>query len=193
MTAKNLTLLFAILLLQLNGNTQEFHPADYIKIMPEPARVYKVCEPSDSFLLSSMSLPVQLVVSEKTKILVSLMYRTVTDSLSAGVGIAAPQIGVSQRVILVQRFDKPNQPFEAYINPEIIQYSQLQAKRQEGCLSIDDVRLEVERPYAVLLSYFTVKGEHRMEMVEDFTARIFQHEIDHLNGILFPQRVFQKE
>jgi peptide deformylase len=117
------------------------------------------------------------------------MYMTVTDSMSRGVGIAAPQIGINKRVILVQCFDKENQPFEAYINPAIIKYSELKARRIEGCLSVDDYRSEVERSYAILLSYFTVEGEYKLEMVEDFVARIFQHEIDHLDGILFTQRI----
>jgi peptide deformylase len=116
------------------------------------------------------------------------MFRTVTDSLSRGVGIAAPQIGVNKRVIIVKRFDKLNEPFEAYINPKILQFSMLQATREEGCLSVDGIRCEVERPYAILVSYTTVWGESKTEMVEDYTARIFQHEIDHLDGILFTER-----
>jgi peptide deformylase len=120
------------------------------------------------------------------------MYKTVTDSLSLGVGIAAPQVGVNKRVILVQRFDKAGEPFEAYLNPTIIQYTALQETRREGCLSVDNFRCEVERSYAILISSFSVDGIFRIEMVEGFTARIFQHEIDHLDGILFTERVTKK-
>jgi peptide deformylase len=168
-------------------SAQLFSPADYIEEISMPVRVFKSHIPNDSIILNSISVPVS-PSDANLKLLISKMYKTVTDSLSRGVGIAAPQIGINKRVILVQRFDKPNEPFEAYINPSIIQRSDLMALRTEGCLSVDDYRCEVERSYAILINYFTVDGIFNTEMVEDFTARIFQHEIDHLDGILFPER-----
>ena len=114
------------------------------------------------------------------------LYRTVTDSASLGVGIAAPQVGILRNIIWVQRFDKPNLPFEVYLNPKIIQYTERKQPCPEGCLSIPNKRATTtNRAYAILLEYDTQEGEHRTEMVEGFTAVIFQHEIDHLNGILF--------
>ena len=168
--------------------SQTFKPNDFIIQLNEPARVLKSHIESDSIILHSLSTPIELNDGDLQR-LISLMYRTVTDSLSRGVGIAAPQIGVNKRVVLVQRFDKPDEPFEAYLNPIIVQYSNLKANRFEGCLSIDDCREEVERSYAILVNYFTVDGEFKIELVEDFTARIFQHEIDHLDGILFTSRL----
>jgi peptide deformylase len=169
-------------------SAQVFSPASYIEQLSSPSRVFKSHLPADSIVLTTPSANVS-PFDPSIKILISQMYRTVIDSLSRGVGIAAPQIGVNKRVILVQRLDKTEQPFEAYINPIILQYSKLKALRAEGCLSIDDFRCEVERPYAILVAYFTIAGEYKMEMVEDFVARIFQHEIDHLDGVLFPERV----
>ena len=169
-------------------NAQTFVPTDYLDYSIDAVRVYKSHIPSDSIVLHSVSVPVKHD-DPGLRTLISMMYKTVTDSLSRGVGIAAPQIGINKRVVLVQRFDKPNEPFEAYINPTIIKYSNLKAMRAEGCLSIDDIRSDVERSYAIFLSYFSIDGEFKMEMVEDFVARIFQHEIDHLDGILFTERL----
>ncbi|PKP39507.1 MAG: peptide deformylase [Bacteroidetes bacterium HGW-Bacteroidetes-15] len=169
-------------------NAQIFVPTDYLDENIDLARVYKSHVPNDSIVLHTISAPIKLDAPELRSI-ISMMYKTVTDSLSRGVGIAAPQIGINKRVILVQRFDKPNEPFEAYVNPTIIKYSMLKAMRTEGCLSIDDFRCEVERSYAILLGYFSIDGEYKLEMVEDFVARIFQHEIDHLDGILFTERI----
>lgn len=123
------------------------------------------------------------------KVLIDRMYRAVTDSLDGGVGIAAPQVGINRNVIWVQRFDKENNPFEVYINPKIVWKSEELSKGAEGCLSIPVVRGEVYRSNAVEIEYQDRKGKKHSEKVEGFTAVIFQHEIDHLNGILFTQRI----
>ncbi|MFO8023339.1 MAG: peptide deformylase [Perlabentimonas sp.] len=167
---------------------QEFWPEKFLLDIEEPEYVLKSHVKTDSTILAAIAEPVNPDDSVLIREITSRMFRTVTDSLSAGVGIAAPQVGISKRIIIVQRFDKPSLPFEAYVNPAIIQQTELTHIKEEGCLSIDDIRARVERPYAILIGYFTVNGEYKIEMVEDFTARIFQHEIDHLNGILFTQR-----
>jgi peptide deformylase len=106
--------------------------------------------------------------------------------MSMGVGIAAPQVGILKNIIWVQRFDKEDFPFEVYINPRILSYSTLKQDCQEGCLSIPD-RSDTtrNRSYAIMIDYDKIDGSHHTEMIEDFTAVIFQHEIDHLNGILY--------
>jgi peptide deformylase len=109
-----------------------------------------------------------------------------------GVGIAAPQVGLLRRIIWVQRFDKEGFPFEVYLNPVIRQYSQLKQCGPEGCLSIPERRDSVFRAYAILLEYDTPQGQHLLEMVEGFTAVIFQHEVDHLNGILYIDHLAQE-
>ncbi len=159
-----------------------------------PMRVYQITNRKDSVLLRTKSEDV--IVNPNDAVLqhfVDRLYRTVTDSMSLGVGIAAPQVGILKNIIWVQRFDKVGFPFEVYLNPKIRQYSRKKQPCLEGCLSIPDKRdTTTNRAYAILLEYDRMDGTHEIEMVEDFTAVIFQHEIDHLNGILFIDHLKQE-
>ncbi len=119
----------------------------------------------------------------------SRMLATVQDPDHSGVGIAAPQVGINKNAIWVQRFDKEGQPFEFYINPKIIWRSKLLRKGTEGCLSIPDRKEDVIRNYSIKLQYTDKQGKTADEIVEGFTAVIFQHEVDHLYGILYPDRL----
>jgi len=153
----------------------------------EAMRVFLITNPSDSILLRTSSDSISLADHEdEVRYFAQRLYKTVTDSMSLGVGIAAPQVGLLKRMIWVQRFDKDGLPFECYINPKILQYSEKKQKCREGCLSIPN-RTDTlnSRAYAILQSYETLEGESHIEMVEGFTAVIFQHEIDHLDGILY--------
>ncbi|HBG25272.1 MAG: peptide deformylase [Bacteroidetes bacterium GWF2_41_61] len=153
----------------------------------EPMRVFKTDSKSDSILLRSKSSDVDPVAdSAILKKLIRGMYLTITDSASLGVGIAAPQVGVLKNVILVERSDKKGSPFETYLNPKIIQYSKMKQDCREGCLSVPVTRgVTKNRSYSILVEYTGFDNKPVREMVEGFTAVIFQHEIDHLNGILF--------
>ena len=153
----------------------------------DPMRVYLITSQTDSILLRQKCAPIDPdSTNEDLMLFVNRLYRTVTDSNSLGVGIAAPQVGVLKNVIWIQRFDKKNLPFEVYLNPRIIQYTEKKQPCPEGCLSIPNKQATTQnRAYAILLEYDKLNGEHKIEMVEGFTAVIFQHEIDHLNGILF--------
>ena len=93
----------------------------------------------------------------------------------------------------VYNFDKPNEPFEYYVNPKIVWRSNLIRKGAEGCLSIPDERGDVYRNYTIQISYFDANGDFKQEVIEGFTAVIFQHEIDHLNGILFTERMMEQQ
>ena len=152
-----------------------------------PMRVFKINNPADSILLRQKSTDV--IVNPNNPVLqtfVKRLYQTVRDSMSMGVGIAAPQVGVLKNIIWIQRFDKPNFPFEVYLNPKIVQYSKLTQECREGCLSIPNRSDTLNyRSYAILIEYDKMDNSHHVEMVEDFTAVIFQHEIDHLDGILY--------
>ncbi len=152
-----------------------------------PMRVFKINSYEDSILLRKSSQTIEPNLKDEVQQqFIDRLYATVTDSASLGVGIAAPQVGVLQRIIWVQRFDKENFPFEVYLNPVIKQYSELKQPCLEGCLSIPGRRdTTQDRAYAILLEYDQRDGTHVTEMIEDFTAVIFQHEIDHLNGILY--------
>lgn len=126
-------------------------------------------------------------------LLMNRMYLSVRDSANDGVGIAAPQVGINRNLFWVQRFDKKNEPFEFFINPKIVWFSELKQKGPEGCLSIPVIRGDVIRSYAITLTYFTIDGAFHMETIEDFTAVIFQHENDHILGKLFIQRLEDQE
>jgi peptide deformylase len=148
-------------------------------------RVFKITNYQDSILLRTKCEKVN-INDPLLDLFTKRLYATVRDSLSLGVGIAAPQVGILKNIIWVQRFDKKNLPFEPYFNPVIKQYSEKKQPCPEGCLSIPGIRDTTQnRSYAILIEYDKLDGTHHYEMVEGFTAVIFQHEIDHLNGILF--------
>ncbi len=109
-------------------------------------------------------------------------------STDGGVGIAAPQVGINRKVIWVQRFDKEGAPLEYFINPVIVWKSDLQNLGPEGDLSIPDFRDQFYRSKVIQLEYVDLKGQKYSEIVEGFTAVIFQHEIDHLFGILLSDK-----
>lgn len=121
------------------------------------------------------------------------MYHSMLDTANPGVGIAAPQVGINRNAIWIQRFDKAGAPFEFYINPKIIKASILSRLSGEGCLSVPDERGELMRNYAIMVEYQSFDGGWHTEMLEDFTSVIFQHEYDHLQGILFPDRMRMQE
>lgn len=159
-----------------------------------PMRVFLITRYEDSLLLRTKSQDIKADPKDPVlKLFLQRLYRTVTDSASLGVGIAAPQVGILKNIIWIQRFDKEGFPFEAYLNPVIKQYSEKKQPCPEGCLSIPERRaITQDRAYAILIEYDRPDGSHKVEMVEGFTAVIFQHEIDHLNGILFTDHLLEE-
>lgn len=121
----------------------------------------------------------------------AVLVRRMKESLlstDGGVGIAAPQVGINRKVIWVQRFDKEGTPLEYFINPVITWKSDIQNLGPEGDLSIPDFRDQFYRSKVIKLEYVDLKGQRYSEMVEGFTAVIFQHEIDHLFGVLISDK-----
>lgn len=151
--------------------------------------VIQKSNPSDSIILKTNSKIID-PADLKTKILSEKMLVAVLRD--QGVGIAAPQVGINRRMILVQRFDKPGNPFDVMINPEILWHSELMQKGPEGDLSFEE-RGFVMRHYAVQVQYFNLNGEKITEILEGFTSVIFQHERDHLDGILLTDRVEEQK
>jgi peptide deformylase len=105
-----------------------------------------------------------------------------------GVGLAANQIGVLRRVFVYQIADE--EPLVALVNPRIVTTSEELASDEEGCLSIGaaSIVVEVERPAAVTIEAFSQTGEPLRVDVEGLAARVVQHELDHLNGVLIIDR-----
>ena len=153
-----------------------------------PLRVLLTTSESDTAILRAVSVDVT-PNDPNLQLLADRMLATVNDVQSRGVGIAAPQIGINRNVVWVQRYDKPGQPFELFINPKINWYSEILRKGNEGCLSIPDLEGEVYRSLVVRLTYYDRAGQYHDETIEGFTAVILQHECDHLMGILFPDRL----
>jgi peptide deformylase len=102
-----------------------------------------------------------------------------------GVGLAAPQIGLSKRLFVLQEPD--GEPM-CFVNPEIFSMDG-QAEGEEGCLSMPGIYAKVPRATRLLVRAQEPTGEEFEMEAEDFLARIIQHETDHLNGILFPERL----
>lgn len=112
-----------------------------------------------------------------------------------GVGIAAPQVYVSKRVIIVasrpnSRYpDAPEMDALVMVNPEILEKSELTVWGEEGCLSVPDEREQVARAESIKLRYCTLEGTVVETTLSGFPARIVQHEVDHLDGVLFIDRI----
>jgi peptide deformylase len=103
-----------------------------------------------------------------------------------GIGLAAIQVGVPQRVIVmdIARQDDPPEP-RYFVNPEILWASEETAPYEEGCLSVPEIYDEVERPAKVKLRYLNYAGDTVEEDAEGLFAVCIQHEMDHLDGVLF--------
>ena len=107
-----------------------------------------------------------------------------------GIGLAAPQVGVNKQLLVVDA-DPENESAQplVMINPKIRSYSKELATGQEGCLSIPGVYLDVIRPAAIEVSYKDESGRPQKLKTDDLLARVIQHEMDHLNGVMFVDRV----
>ena len=105
-----------------------------------------------------------------------------TDAMYAddGVGLAAPQLGVSKRIVVVDA----GEGLTTLINPEIVRREGEEISMEEGCLSLPEIRVNVSRPTRALVRGMNEEGEPVEIEAEGLLARVFQHEIDHLNGIL---------
>ena len=152
--------------------------------------MYVCVMPQDSAILRapSRNLEPELLQSAQLKSLLDKMYRTLTDPSQDGVGIAAPQIGINRRLILVMRYDKPGEPIEPYLNIQIDSLLGEKGPGPEGCLSLPPYRGIVRRYPRVQISYVKPDGTPVTEKVEGYSAIIFQHECDHLDGILYTDR-----
>ena len=134
-------------------------------------------------VLKQVSKPVT-VVDDALRALMDDMLETMYDA--PGIGLAAIQVGVPKRVIVMDlaREDEPPAP-RCFVNPEILWASEETAPYEEGCRSVPEIYDEVERPARVKLRYTTYQGETVEEDAEGLFAVCIQHEMDHLEGVLF--------
>ncbi|MBA4784986.1 MAG: peptide deformylase [Rhizobiales bacterium] len=134
-------------------------------------------------ILRQPSRPFEQVDTEVLR-LADDMLETMYDA--PGIGLAAVQIGVPRRMLVIDisREDEENKP-QVFINPEIVASSDDRSVYEEGCLSIPDYYAEVERPATVTVQYIGRDGKQETVEADGLLATCLQHEIDHLNGILF--------
>lgn len=105
---------------------------------------------------------------------------------SNGCGLAAPQIGLSKRIVVIDIAGEGEEPNPLYmVNPEIIWSSEEKEISEEGCLSVPGQRAEIERPAVVRIRYLDYDGKEQEMLAEEFLAVAAQHEIDHLDGVLY--------
>lgn len=155
---------------------------------PEPVmRVLTIQDEADSLLLRQPSADISAaaLADPLYEELARKMIATVTSPEQDGVGIAGPQVGILRRVVAVQRFDKPGEPFEVYPNIRITEKRGETEAGSEGCLSVPGMRGEVQRYRDIDITYTAPSGRDTTERVQGFTAVIFQHETDHLDGVLY--------
>ncbi|KQW73376.1 peptide deformylase [Phenylobacterium sp. Root77] len=134
-------------------------------------------------VLKQVSQPVDKV-DDELRALMDDMLETMYDA--PGIGLAAIQIGVPKRVIVMDISGPDDEKAPRYfVNPEIVWSSEDTAPYEEGCLSIPDIYDEVERPARVKLKYLNYQGEEVIEDADGLFAVCIQHEMDHLEGVLF--------
>jgi peptide deformylase len=134
-------------------------------------------------VLRQLSAPVERVDDELRR-LADDMLETMYDA--PGIGLAAIQVGVARRLLVIDlaKDDQPKAP-HVFVNPSIVASSDEPSVYEEGCLSIPDYYAEVERPAAVTVAYLDRDGKERTLEADGLMATCLQHEIDHLNGVLF--------
>ena len=165
-----------------------FSKEERLIIRQSDSVMYVTVWPEDSVVLRTPCADLTKVElkSRELKTLMDKMLTTVRAPQHDGVGIAAPQVGVSKRIICLQRFDKDGGPFECYLNAHIDSLFGEIGKGPEGCLSVPPMRGLVSRYTNVIVSYIQPETlEPRRDTVSGYTAVIFQHECDHLDGRLY--------
>jgi peptide deformylase len=130
---------------------------------------------------------VKFPLDKATKTLIKNMWDTVKDQ---GVGLAAPQVGVSKQICIIHLNEdirgKGHKELDfVMINPKITFYSQLEHNMVEGCLSFPDQFYEIWRPANITVEYMDEKGKKKILKGKDWLSRVIQHEVDHLQGKLF--------
>ena len=144
-------------------------------------------------ILKTIAQEVDLTLIKKKRQLIEEMIKIMRAN--KGVGIAAPQVGAAERIVVLEignneRYpDAAKMPLTIMINPQISIIDGEKEDGYEGCLSVPGIRGLVPRYKKIKVEYVNQKGEVQKKELEDFPARVAQHEIDHLKGIVFLERV----
>jgi len=149
--------------------------------MPATAKLIPIIKVPDP-VLREIATPVA-EITDGTRQLLDDMAATMYDA--PGIGLAAPQINISQRIIVMDCGKDESPELFKMINPEIISQSDARSVLEEGCLSIPDQTADVERPAEVEVRYLDENGTSQSLGATGLLAACVQHEIDHLNGVLF--------
>ena len=141
--------------------------------------IIKLPEP----ILKTVSAPLP-AVTEELRRLVKDMFDTMYAA--PGIGLAAVQIGIAKRIVVtdVAKDEEPKSPL-CFVNPEVVWRSEETTEYEEGCLSIPEVYDKVVRPAEVRVRYMDLEGEEQEMHCTGLLATCIQHEIDHINGVLF--------
>lgn len=137
-------------------------------------------------ILKTRAAPVAQVDDEVRRLaadMLETMYR------APGIGLAAPQVGVSRRLVVIDVAEGEERRPMTLVNPEILWRSTELVTAEEGCLSLPDQYADVTRPAAVKVRFLDQRGEPQEIAADGLMARCLQHEIDHLDGILFVDRL----
>lgn len=128
-------------------------------------------------------------VDDDIRRLLDDMLETMYDAV--GVGLAAPQVGVSRRLLVIDYERDENSPGRPmyFVNPEIVWMSDERCVGSEGCLSVPGQHADVERYAAIKVRYLDYNGKLKEILAEGFLAIVLQHEMDHLDGILYIDRI----
>ncbi len=146
-------------------------------------------------ILRKKGEPVQEITEEIRQLAQDMVE---TMDVSNGIGIAAQQVGHAIKLFVLRRYiDGPDGKWTVsepivYINPKIVAHSKETWVSDEGCLSIPKINLPVERPVKIKVEYTRLDGSHVVEEIEGMNARVILHENDHINGVLFIDRVEEK-
>lgn len=194
-------LTFAILIASLTNSMAQFTDTEQNLIQSQtadiPFRVLLTTNQSDYLVLRTKSEDIDTKNIEANKDLQLLIERLiVTLEVEQGVGIAAPQVGISRNLFLFIRTDKPDYPLQVAINPRIVAHADSTiCFERDGCLSIPNVSEDTVRYPWIEVEYTDLQGKLVRERLEghsrtgNFAAVIFQHEYDHLEGVFFTDKI----
>ncbi len=145
----------------------------------------------DNKILRTKSAPIKRIDKSIKKLAQNM---TETMDKANGMGLAAPQVGVNKRLVIVLlNYDTDHEMIMPLVNPKILSFSDEINVSEEGCLSLPGIYKPVKRSNHIRVKFMDLKGNQQILELDDMNARVVQHEIDHLDGILFVDRVEEQK